>query len=233
MREDENLLLPMDLIPEDKVTNENLPEAIAKAMDIIIDLEKNLSISIRDANYIRYVAEAIEKQSANIFNRKNAIEQLQKATSDIAKAQTQTVEVQKVSFEYQRIIGVICNYLLDLGMNDIALTRSSIDILQKYLKKASNEELSDTARKELLKVVHDLKARQDLMQKYSHLSKQLKETNKIIKDLTQKYNQLLDENKKIKEELNEKNVSNKGQNSIILIVISIVALIIAIISLFM
>ena len=71
------------------------------------------------------------------------------------------------------------------------------------------------------------------MQKYSHLSKQLKETNKIIKDLTQKYNQLLDENKKIKEELNEKNVSNKGQNSIILIVISIVALIIAIISLFM
>ena len=120
-------------------------------MDIIIDLEKNLSISIRDANYIRYVAEAIEKQSANIFNRKNAIEQLQKATSDIAKAQIQTVEVQKVSFEYQRIIGVICNYLLDLGMNDIALTRSSIDILQKYLKKASNEELSDTARKELLK----------------------------------------------------------------------------------
>ena len=233
MREDENLLLPMDLIPEDKVTNENLPEAIAKAMDIIIDLEKNLSISIRDANYIRYVAEAIEKQSANIFNRKNAIEQLQKATSDIAKAQIQTVEVQKVSFEYQRIIGVICNYLLDLGMTDIALTRSSIDILQKYLKKASNEELSDTARKELLKVVHDLKARQDLMQKYSHLSKQLKETNKIIKDLTQKYNQLLDENKKIKEELNEKNVSNKGQNSIILIVISIVALIIAIISLFM
>ena len=136
MREDENLLLPMDLIPEDKVTNENLPEAIAKAMDIIIDLEKNLSISIRDANYIRYVAEAIEKQSANIFNRKNAIEQLQKATSDIAKAQIQTVEVQKVSFEYQRIIGVICNYLLDLGMNDIALTRSSIDILQKKLNEA-------------------------------------------------------------------------------------------------
>ena len=78
-----------------------------------------------------------------------------------------------------------------------------------------------------------MKARQDLMQKYSHLYKQLKETNKIIKDLTQKYNQLLDENKKIKEELNEKNVSNTGQNSIILIVISIVALIIAIISLFM
>lgn len=233
MEENTLFMLPMNLIPEDEVNEGNLPEAITRAMDIIKSLEDKLKTAIAEADYLQYVAKTMDNRTVSLFKKKESIEKLQEATVDIIRAQVKTVELEKVSFQYQRTLGTICNYLFDLGLNDIAMTRTSINILQKYLKNASEEEISDTAKKEIVKVVSDLKAREDLMKKYTTFSKHLKDIHNATVELTKKYNQLLDENKKIKEELNEKNVSNKGQNSIIFIVVSIVALIIAIISLFM
>lgn len=98
---------------------------------------------------------------------------MQDATVDLAKAQIAAVEAQKISFGYQQKLGEITKYLFELGISNIAMNRSVVRELELKLKGASEKELDELARKEIISVVKQLKAQEDIMNKQSELSKKV------------------------------------------------------------
>ena len=70
-----------------------------------------------------------------------------------------------MSFEYQKKLGEITKYLFGLGVTNIAMNRSVVRELELKLQGASAEELDEFARRELLGVVKQLKAQEDIMKK--------------------------------------------------------------------
>jgi chromosome segregation ATPase len=95
-------------------------------------------------------------------------------------------DVQKLTLEYQEKITQITQYLFGLGVSNIAANRSVVRQLELKLKGASKEELSELARQELLNVVKQLKAQEDIMEKQSKLSSKVHDHDKRIKEQEKK-----------------------------------------------
>jgi chromosome segregation ATPase len=168
------------------VSEDMLPEIIHSQF---VELEK-LKISVEEAmskagNALESAKSAKDK-SAGFFKKKQAIETLQDATYDLAKAQVSSTEAQKISFEYQEKLGKITKYLFNLGATNIAATRTVLRELEMRLRNASEEELDDLAREEVLSVVQQLKAQEDVMQKQQALSDNVKQHENVINNQDKK-----------------------------------------------
>ena len=138
-----------------KALRDNVDTATKKA-----DLAKNSALSA--------------KNKSSFWFKSHAIEALQEATVDLADAQISSVQAQEVSFEYQQRIAEITKYLFALGVSNIAMNRSVVRELEMKLEGASKEELDEFARQEIVAVVKQLKAQEDIMEKQNDLSEKVK-----------------------------------------------------------
>ena len=122
-----------------------------------------------------YASKALETtkwasyKPTGLFQKEEAIEALQSATVQISEAKTASAEASNVSFEYQKKLGEMTRFLFGLGVSNIAMNRSVIRELELRLKGASVEELDALAQQELLGVIKQLKAQEDIMKKQSEL----------------------------------------------------------------
>lgn len=153
--------------------NENdLPTIISGQINQLNELNVGVKKALADAEKARSSAEIAKKKSAGAFKKKEAIEELQSASIDIADAVKSQADAQKLSFEFQTKLADISKYLFGLGISNIASNRSVIRELELRLDHASEEELSDLARREILSVVKQLKDQEDILQKQEDLAKQ-------------------------------------------------------------
>ncbi|WP_132470456.1 hypothetical protein [Novosphingobium sp. ST904] len=82
---------------------------------------------------------------------------------------------QKISFDFQARLAEVTKYLFKLGVGNIAATRIVVRELEMRLHGASDEELSDLARQEVLSVIRQLKEQEDLLWKQKKMNEVLRE----------------------------------------------------------
>ncbi|MGN1133598.1 MAG: hypothetical protein ACI4RN_03985, partial [Oscillospiraceae bacterium] len=147
-----------------------LPNIITNQWGSIQNLDKKVQQSLKKAQNAKESADIAYKHSAGFGHKKKAIESLQNASVALAESQVQTVEAQKLSFEYQKQLCEITKYLFALGVSNIVANRTVVRELQLRLKGASEDELSELARREIISVISQLKAQEDIMEKQEKMS---------------------------------------------------------------
>ena len=193
----ELVLLNSGEIIESTVSNfgeKDLPVLIQGQIEELNNLDKSVKKAMDAAAKSKSSAERAEGMSAGLFKKKAAIEELQSAGMDLAKAVQVGAEAQKISFEFQTKLAKITKYLFGLGVSNIACNRE----LEMRLQGASQEKLSALAREELMMVVKQLKDQEDMLKKIEAISEIIKTHDGSLKVQSQK-NQQIDEQLKTQE----------------------------------
>jgi len=181
-----------------RLNPEDLPAIITSQYQEIEAMDRYINNAMSRADHAKETtkkakeaADAAKGKSAGFGHKKVAIEFLQDATGDIATAQSDLAQVQgdtldalRISFDYEKKLGKITQYLFALGASNITANRVVVRELQQRLQGASEEELSELARQELESVVRQLKAQEDIMVKQETLSVKVKQQKEQINDNT-------------------------------------------------
>lgn len=160
-----------------------LPNKITDTVDSLSVLSKKVDAAEKAAAEATRKAEIAKKQKTGFWHNSTAIESIQEALPELTKAQDALVEAQKVSFEFQEQLAEATKYLFGLGVANIAMNRTVVRELQLKLEGASKEELNDLARQELMGVISQLKAQEDMMSKTEKNTSIIKEHHKDIGDI--------------------------------------------------
>lgn len=162
-----------DLQPAN-IAPEQLPSIIGSQFQALEDLDKKVREAKRKADAAHDSAENARSKSAGFGKKKEAIEALQDAAYDFSTSQSALVEAQEFNFKLQEKLGKVIQYLFGLGVSNLAANRTVVREIELRLKNASEEQLSDLARQELLGVIKQLKAQEDIMVKQQEISQKLK-----------------------------------------------------------
>ena len=159
-----------EVIVVENLSSDQVPNLINEQFTKLDVVKNNVERAASKARKAQQRAEEAKNISPGLFHRKEAIEELQTVTEEIADAQIASAEAQEVSFEYQQKLGEITKYLFSLGVSNIATNRSVVRQLQLKLRDASEKDLDELARQEIIGVVEQLKAQEDIMNKQSAMS---------------------------------------------------------------
>lgn len=158
-----------------------LPELIQGQIEKLNELDAGVKKALEGAQKAEKHALDARKLSAgwSLFNdrKKEAIEGLQEVGVELAEAVHLGTLTQKISFEFQTRLAEATKYLFTLGVGNIAATRIVVRELEMRLHGASDEELSDLARQEVLSVIRQLKEQEDLLWKQKQMNETLRELN--------------------------------------------------------
>lgn len=169
-------------------TEESLSDLITTRIDALNDLEKHI-IEAEEA------ADTAVKEANNVKNgiksgliwksldKDKAIKKLQNAAIITAKALEESSDAHKKTFEYQKRLTNISYSLFRLGISNIATNRSLVREIELRLKGASEKEISNLARNELVRVVTQLKEQEDLQKKLARLKEEVKTLKKSQNDI--------------------------------------------------
>jgi hypothetical protein len=171
-------LINMTAYPELQRDDDNrLPELIQTQIGKLNELDEGVKKALADAELAKASAKKAHEQSADrgffTDKKKIAIEELQQAGIALAKAVTSGTEAQKLSFEMQKRLADVTKYLFTLGVSNIAANRTVVRELEMRLRSASEEELSELARTEVLSVIKQLKEQEDLLRKQEQMGRTL------------------------------------------------------------
>ncbi len=180
----------------------DLPDMIQEQIKELNELEKSVNEAIHAADEAKNSAISAKYKSAGFGKKKIAIEELQSAGVDLAEAVQSGAEAQKISFEFQTKLAQISKYLFGLGVSNIASNRFVVRELEMRLKGASQEELSELARQELMTVVKQLKEQEDIHRKLENIFKTIKIHGESLKVQSQK-SQQIDEQLQVQAEVNK------------------------------
>jgi DNA repair exonuclease SbcCD ATPase subunit len=184
------------------IKKEYLPSVIQEQVQKLTELDKSTQKALT-------AAKKAEDSAANARNKdiswflglgtKEAVEELQSSGMDLAEAVIDVVKALKISFDFQNKLAETTKYLFGLGVSNIAANRAVVRELELKLNGASEEELSEFAKKEVLLVVKQLKDQADMLIKQEELAKNVKYHENKLKSQSEKYKILEDELQDLKE----------------------------------
>ena len=164
------------------ITESMLPDIISGQIKELEGLELSIKNAVAKAEEAKALACSAKEKQAGLFQKKEAIELLQAATISLAEAEAATVEAQGISFECQKRIGEITKYLFALGCTNMAANRSVVRELKLILEGASGERLDELAKREIVNVIRQLKAQEDILNKQSELSARVREQERQLSE---------------------------------------------------
>lgn len=175
-------------IDTSEYTEEALSDLITTRIDALNDLEKHIieaeeaaETAVKEANNVKEgIKSGIIWKS---LDKDKAIKKLQNAAIITAKALEESSDAHKKTFEYQKRLTNITYSLFRLGVSNIATNRSLVREIELRLKGASEKEISNLARNELVRVITQLKEQEDLQKKLARLKDEVKNLKKSQKDI--------------------------------------------------
>lgn len=151
------------------------------------------------------------KKSAGFGKKKKAIEALQAAQKEQSLAtETNTKAITKIAMLQERIIEAT-KALFALGISNVAANRSVYRQLELRMKGASEQELSDFARNEVMAVMQQLNEQQDMMARHNKLSEKVHEQNDLLKNQASAIEALELQSKNQKAEIEKLKLQNENQ----------------------
>ena len=156
-------------------------------------------------------ADEASKKSAGFGKKKKAIEALQAAQKEQSLAtETNTQAITKLAELQERIIEAT-KALFALGISNVAANRSVYRQLELRMKGASEQELSDFARNEVMAVMQQLNEQQDMMARHNKLSEKVHEQNDLLKNQASAIEALELQSKNQKAEIEKLKLQNEKQ----------------------
>lgn len=156
-------------------------------------------------------ADEASKKSAGFGKKKKAIEALQASQKEQSLAtETNTKAITKLAELQERIIEAT-KALFVLGISNVAANRSVYRQLELRMKGASEQELSNFARNEVLDVMRQLNEQQDMMAKHNKLSEKVHEQNDLLKNQASAIEALELQSKNQKAEIEKLKLQNEKQ----------------------
>jgi len=203
----------------EKRNEKDVTELVNGCFQKIEDIERKIANSELSAKSAKESADKAMNVERHWYQNTSAriVDQLQPAVKDLANAIEVSVETQKLLFEHQTVLADCCQSLFGMGVSNIAMTRCTINTIKMKLQNASEEDLSEMARQELLNVVRQLKMQEDLFSKHEKLGTKVKGMDDKLKDLSllfQNKNNEQDErlkNKDIKDFEHDKRLKEKDE----------------------
>lgn len=151
------------------------------------------------------------KKSAGFGKNKKAIEALQVAQIEQSLAtETNAQALTKIALLQERIIEAT-KALFSLGISNVAANRSVYRQLELRMKGASEQELSDFARGEVMAVMQQLNEQQDMMARHNKLSEKVHEQNYLLKNQASAIEALELQSKNQKAEIEKLKFQNEKQ----------------------
>ena len=220
------------------VSESEVPSLIQEQFTKMTNYKNKLSIARQKAEKANQQARELRDSKTKLFKMKTKLEDIQETQLALAEATLENTEAQELSFEYQRVLAEISKYLFGLGVTNIAVNRCVVKELKMRIEEASEEEIDNMAREELLNVVKELKEQEDVIQKQNELNEKQKKAFAELSELDNKINEISDELKRIREEkryLTEELIKTKKFNLYIAIaafLVSLIALVLILIKFF-
>lgn len=163
------------------------------------------------AQKAKSAADEASKKSAGFGKKKKAIEALQAAQKEQSLAtETNTQAITKIAMLQERIIEAT-KALFALGIRNVAANRSVYRQLELKMKGASEQELSDFARGEVMAVMQQLNEQQDMMARHNKLSEKVHEQNDLLKNQASAIEALELQSKNQKAEIEKLKLQNEKQ----------------------
>jgi len=150
-----------------------LPIVIEDQVEALNNLDEKVKSALAKASKAHRAATSAKEKSTGWFKKKEAIEALQSSGYELSEAVKASAEAQEIAFEFQTKLAEITKYLFALGVSSLAHNRMVVRELELKLKGASANQLSELARKEVLNVVMQLKAQEDILSKQDRLAKKI------------------------------------------------------------
>ena len=222
-----------------KIDESDVPALIHEQFSILKEYISNLEIARKKADEVNKKAVESQEKGVHIFKMKNSIEDLQANQVALSESNRINMDLQEKSLLFQKKLTEIMQYLLGLGVANITMNRCVVKELMMRLDKASEEEIDDMTRKEILNVVKQLKAQEDIYNKTMEITQRVKEHNNKILDLeneaithNERIIQQQEENAELKKVLESYENKQQTQNKLLITfgVIATISLIIGIIS---
>jgi hypothetical protein len=182
METNSDILLP-------KISEEDFPVYISSQVDELSKLQKDIESSDESAKKaMKFVSEKMTRYQVKgkwIFkyrsgNTKDIIEDTQVAIEKLAQAQQVSVEALKQSFDFQKKLAETSKKLFLMGCCNLTMNRITVRSITEKLSGASKEELSELAKQELISVVRQLKAQEDMLIRQEKLEKISKENTRRL-----------------------------------------------------
>lgn len=193
-------------IKVENVDEKQVPSLIQDQFSMMGELRKEIE---RASNNAFDAKEAvINEVGTKDLSKKGAIENLQTATLELANAQIDAMNAQKLSFEYQQKLAEITKFLFQLGLTNIAMNRLVVEELEAKLRNATQEELDEMARAEIEDLLKRLKMQQDMDKKQSELRLILKGQEEMIAKLSSDVESMRKELIKMNSELSALKATN-------------------------
>ena len=222
-----------------KIDESDVPALIHEQFSILSEYISNLEIARKKADEVNKKAIESQEKGVHLFKMKNSIEDLQANQVALSESNRINMDLQEKSLLFQKKLTEIMQYLLGLGVANITMNRCVVKELMMRLDKASEEEIDDMTRKEILNVVKQLKAQEDIYNKTMEITQRVKEHNNKIIDLeneaimnNERIIQQQEENTELKKVLESYENKQQKQNKLLIIfgVVAAISLIIGIIS---
>lgn len=173
-----------NMVAAQEIQESDLPALIGTQMSKLMSLQKSVDVASERAKKAAEAAGIAKGRKLGIFGgKKDAIVSIQDATEALAEAQEAITESQKISFEFQQQLAEISKYLFSLGVTSIAMNRSVVRELEAKLRGAPKKELSALAKQEILGVIKQLKAQEDILKKQEELSKRVRSNHEKMEAL--------------------------------------------------
>lgn len=152
------------------INPEEMPSVITAQVHKLSELEKRVVDASDKAKTAKKAAEDAKAKSAGAFKKKQAIEALQTSGFSLSEAIVSSAQAHEIGFEFQQKLAEVTKYLFALGISNIAQNRVVVRELEQKLKGASAEQLSELVQNEILNIITQLKAQEDLLSKHERLA---------------------------------------------------------------
>lgn len=208
---EQNNLVNFQIRPED------LPAAINAAVRNINEIGEKINDATQKAEIAKKAAdEAAEKNAGWSFwgrDKREAIEALQEAVVGQANALSYSVDASRVLFEHQKRMIQAIRYLFGMGVANMAANRTIVKELEHRLRYSSRSELGGLARQELINVILQLRAQEDVRQMLNNHDALFREHRDEINHIKQSHFGILSDIESIRSTINDINakISGDGQ----------------------
>ena len=204
---------------------ENLPVILENRFDELSILKQEIDDATNNAKLTQASAQKAKDEKPGWFNKQRLISNAQENIASIAENQVQNAEINNKIIKYQQKQAETMRFLLGLGVSNLANTRVVIKFLKEKLSETGDKKLDEIEEKEILDVIKQLKAQEDIFEKQERTREKIKKHDAEIAKIADTCIECGLKNKYL-----ERDVSKLKKKNSILLVVSIISLILATIS---
>lgn len=150
---------------------------------------------------------------AHVLFNKETVENLQQVTASLAESQAKSAEISARLLEYQKKTNEVLKYLLSLGVANLANNRAIVSYLKQKLSEGEAKQFDETEQEEILSVIQQLQAQQDLWAKIDALKEKNKEQAEEIASLAKENEETKAELQEVKASMAEKEEGRAKENN--------------------